>query len=170
MCIRDRLSFLLISFVTLLMCSGLISASEVAFFSLDVNEVKALENEKSERSRKILALKEKPRYLLAVILISNNLVNIGIILIADTMIKLLLGNGEFLIAGEWLSNNIFQSSLDAQIVANIFNFLVTVIGVTFVLLLFGEAGPKMLATNNKNSILNIMVGPLTFLDLSLIHI
>lgn len=157
-------SFLLISFVCLLMCSGLISASEVAFFSLDVNEVKALENEKSERSRKILALKEKPRYLLAVILISNNLVNIGIILIADTMVKILLGNGEFLIAGEWLSDNIFQGTLDTQIVADIFNFLVTVIGVTFVLLVFGEAGPKMLATNNKNSILNIMVRPLTFLD------
>ncbi|MBP6695595.1 MAG: DUF21 domain-containing protein, partial [Saprospiraceae bacterium] len=96
-----QLSFLLISFVTLLMCSGLISASEVAFFSLDVNEVKALENEKSERSRKILALKEKPRYLLAVILISNNLVNTGIILMAATKIKLLLSNGECRIEGEW---------------------------------------------------------------------
>jgi gliding motility-associated protein GldE len=157
-------SLLFILFVVLLICSGLISASEVAFFSLDLNEVKALESEKSNSSRTILALKEKPRYLLAVILIANNLVNIGIILVAENILDIWLGDSVLLQAGEWTSKVLFQNEVDASVLSNIYNFLITVIGVTFVLLIFGEAGPKMIATNNKNGVLRIMAGPLTVLN------
>lgn len=162
--ISGQIPFLLIIFGILLLCSGLISASEVAFFSLDINEVKALENEKTASSRKILALKEKPRYLLAVILISNNLVNIGIILIADTMLGIWLGADTLPAAGQWTSDVVFSGAADPAVISQVYNFLITVIGVTFVLLVFGEAGPKMIATYNKNSILRLMAGPLSFLD------
>src|SRR5690606_871681 len=47
------------------------------------------------------------------------------------------------------------------------HFIVTVVGVTFVLLIFGEAMPKMIATYNKHGVLRLMVGPLTFLDYAL---
>lgn len=162
--ISGQIPILFALFVFLLICSGLISASEVAFFSLDINEVKTLEHEKSASSRKILALKEKPRYLLAVILISNNLVNIGIILIADSILNIWLGDNTLPAAGQWTSEVVFNGVADPEVISRIFHFLITVIGVTFVLLIFGEAGPKMIATYNKNSILRLMAGPLSFLD------
>lgn len=156
--------FLLIIFGVLLLCSGLISASEVAFFSLDINEVKALENDKSSRASKILSLKEKPRNLLAIILVSNNLVNIGIILIADTLLQIWLGNHALEVAGEWTAQTIFQGAVSPQILSDIFHFFITVVGVTFVLLIFGEAMPKMVATYNKHGVLRLMVGPISLLD------
>lgn len=142
----------------------MISASEVAFFSLDINEIKALESEKSSRASKILSLKEKPRNLLAIILVANNLVNIGIILIADTLLQIWLGNEALVKAGIWTSQTIFQGAVSANVLSNIFHFFITVVGVTFVLLIFGEAMPKMVATYNKHGILRLMVGPITFLD------
>ena len=72
--------FSLLFFVVLLICSGLISASEVAYFSLGLKDVKDLEEENTSASQRILALKEKPRYLLATILIANNFVNIAIVI------------------------------------------------------------------------------------------
>lgn len=162
-----QVSFLLITFGVLLICSGLISASEVAFFSLDINEVKALENEKSGSASKILSLKEKPRNLLAIILVANNLVNIGIILIADTIIQVAIGSEAFQQAGQWTADMVFQGAVGATVLSEAYHFIVTVVGVTFVLLIFGEAMPKMIATYNKNGVLRLMVGPLTFLDIVL---
>ncbi|MBC7886167.1 MAG: gliding motility-associated protein GldE [Saprospiraceae bacterium] len=49
------------------------------------------------------------------------------------------------------------------VIANVFNFVITVIGVTFILVLFGEAMPKIYATLNKLSIVHLMAGPLTLL-------
>ncbi|MFZ1703242.1 MAG: gliding motility-associated protein GldE [Saprospiraceae bacterium] len=160
----EQMPFLLIVFGILLICSGLISASEVAFFSLDINEVKALESEKSAHAKKVLDLKAKPRNLLAVILIANNLVNIGIILIADNILKIALGDQLLLNAGEWLTTHLFQGAILASDISDVLNFMITIIGVTFILLIFGEAGPKMIATYNKHAILRIMVGPLAVMD------
>ena len=70
-----NLPLLITMFLTLLACSGLISASEVGFFSLGLNEVKELEDENSSLTNRILSLKERPRHLLATILIANNFVN-----------------------------------------------------------------------------------------------
>ena len=67
----------------LLICSALISGSEVAFFSLKPNDLEDLENDGKKSSNMVLQLlrkpneKEGPRNLLATILVLNNLINVA---------------------------------------------------------------------------------------------
>lgn len=157
------LPFLLMVFVFLLICSGLISASEVAYFSLGIKDIKDLEEENSVSSRRALHLKEKPRYLLATILISNNFVNVGIVIVSDQILRFWIGENTLINIGTWLHNNVFYGLSNPTTLAEIFNFLITVVGVTFVLVLFGEAMPKIYATLSKIKIVHLMSGPLSFL-------
>jgi len=150
-------------FLTLLACSGLISASEVGFFSLGLNEVKELEDENSSLTNRILSLKERPRHLLATILIANNFVNIAIVIVAEQILRIILGERRLLEWGQWLHDHLLYGISTPQTLANVFNFLITVVGVTFILVLFGEAMPKIYATINKRKVLNIMAWPLSFL-------
>lgn len=150
-------------FTILIICSGLISSSEVAFFSLGLKDIKDLEEQNSASSKRALLLKEKPRYLLATILIANNFVNVAIVIVADIMVQILLGQTTLLIIGTWLHDNVFYSLATPEAIAGIFHFLVTVVGVTFILVLFGEAMPKIYATLSKHKIIHLMSGPLTFL-------
>ncbi len=155
--------FSLLFFVILLICSGLISSSEVAYFSLGLKDLKDLEEENTSVSQRILALKEKPRYLLATILIANNFVNIAIVIVAEQLLREFIGESSLLLAGQWLHDNILYGITTPETIANVFNFLITVVGVTFILVLFGEAMPKIYATLNKIKILHTMSVPLTFL-------
>jgi putative hemolysin len=155
--------FSVILFLVLLICSGLISASEVAYFSLNLKDIKDLEEENSTSSSRALALKEKPRYLLATILIANNFVNISIVIVADNILKVVLGKEKLLSIGHWLHDNLMYGLTSPENIANLFNFFITVIGVTFVLVLFGEAMPKIYSTLNKTRIVHLMSGPLTIL-------
>lgn len=155
--------FPLILFILLLTCSGLVSASEVAYFSLGLKDVKSLEEENSDSSNRALQLKQKPRNLLATILIANNFVNVAIVIVADLILKILLGQDNLLIIGQWLYANLYGLS-SPEALAEIFNFLITVVGVTFILVLFGEAMPKIYATLNKLRIVHLMSGPLTMLS------
>ncbi len=157
------LLFPLILFILLLICSGLVSASEVAYFSLGLKDVKTLEEENTESSNRALQLKQKPRNLLATILIANNFVNIAIVIVADQILRILLGQDNLLLIGHWLYANLYGIS-SPEALADIFNFLITVVGVTFILVLFGEAMPKIYATLNKLRIVHLMSGPLTMLS------
>ena len=157
------LIFSLILFILLLTCSGLVSSSEVAYFSLGLKDIKSLEDENTVSSKRALRLKQKPRNLLATILIVNNFVNIAIVIVADQILKILLGQEKLLIIGQWLYANLNGLS-SPQALADIFNFLITVVGVTFILVLFGEAMPKIYATLNKVKIVHLMSGPLTLLS------
>lgn len=158
-----NLPLLITMFLTLLACSGLISASEVGFFSLGLNEVKELEDENSSLTNRILSLKERPRHLLATILIANNFVNIAIVIVAEQILRIILGERRLLEWGQWLHDHLLYGISTPQTLANVFNFLITVVGVTFILVLFGEAMPKIYATINKRKVLNIMAWPLSFL-------
>lgn len=160
---QDGLIFSTILFVFLLICSGLISASEVAFFSLGIKDVKELEESSLMSSKRAILLKQKPRYLLATILISNNFVNIAIVIVADGMLRILLGEGTLITISQWLHNNIFYGLSTPETIADTFNFLTTVVGVTFILVLFGEAMPKIYATLNKLKLIHLMAGPLSVL-------
>ena len=79
----DSSALLIYSLVLLLLLflSALISGSEVAFFSLTHNDFAVMEEENSKSGSVILKLKEKPRTLLATILIANNFINIAIVLV-----------------------------------------------------------------------------------------
>lgn len=126
----------------LLLCSGLLSGSEVAFFSLNHRDKGILIEEQSTAAARILQLLERPRYLLSTILIANNIVNIAIILVSDALLEGLLSDNLPL----WL------------------NFGIKVVLVTFLLVLFGEVAPKVYANQNNMKISRMMSGPLKLLE------
>lgn len=107
--------------VLLLVCSGFVSASEIAFFSLNPADKQAIEDEKHPSDKKIKKLHEQSEHLLATILIANNFVNVAIITLLDYFFA------------KWMS---FQN-------AEILQFLILTVLLTFLLLLFGEIVPKI---------------------------
>ena len=153
------------SILLLLLCSALISGSEVAFFSLSTNDFENLEQDGSANSRRILHLKDRPRYLLATILISNNFINIAIVIISDFVFVRLLPDSyyEAISSGLYQNMGLIQGWMDANQLANVISFLVTVVGVTFLLVLFGEVAPKVYAKLNNVKLAKLMSGPLSFL-------
>ncbi len=128
--------------LVLLGTSGLISGAEVAFFALKPHEIEDLKRQNSKRSRVISQFLSKPKELLATILITNNFVNVGIIILA-TFISASLFN--------------FQGVAWLQ-------FLVQVIIITFLLLLFGEVLPKVYANNNAVKFVGFISLPLSIFD------
>ena len=108
--------------VILLFFSGFASGSEIAFFSLSPNDLNELEESNNERDKRILELSEDSERTLATILITNNLVNVAIIMLSTYFIEHLIDFGQ---ATWWLE------------------FLVITVLLTFLLLLFGEIIPKV---------------------------
>ena len=124
------------------MTSGLISGAEVAFFALKPQEINQIKNQNTKRGKIINQFLSKPKELLATILIANNFVNVGIIILASY-----ISGAIFNFQGvEWLE------------------FLIQVIIITFLLLLFGEVLPKVYANNNAIRFVNFISLPLSFLD------
>lgn len=148
--------------VVLIIGSALVSGSEVAFFSLSHNEFAQLEQEEGRRAKAILKLKEIPRTLLATILIANNFINIAIVLISDLIVELSLGDTPFTLASAWLSTNT-NGLLSAETWSNVLSNSVTIVGVTFILVLFGEITPKVYAQVNKMQLAKFMAQPLVFM-------
>jgi Mg2+/Co2+ transporter CorB len=70
-----------VSLVILLVCSALISGAEVALFSLSKSDLEPEENTPSKALETIIALLHRPKKLLATILVANNFINIGIVLL-----------------------------------------------------------------------------------------
>lgn len=129
--------------IMLLFCSGFVSASEVAFFSLTPSDLNDIEEEHHKSDQKILKLKERNEHFLATILISNNLVNVAIIMLLD-----------FFFA-KWIS---FGPG------AEILQFLVMTVLLTFLLLLFGEIIPKIYSKSHKLSFCRMAAPTLYMLD------
>lgn len=129
----------------LLIASALISGSEVAFFSLGPSDLVSLRNEESPASKRLLNLLESPdiesgpRNLLATILVLNNLVNIIIILLSTSVIDVLIPKGS---------------------VSPTLEFVINVLGVTFLIVLFGEVIPKVYATNYYMTLAKSMAAPI----------
>lgn len=126
----------------LLLLSALISGAEVAFFSLSQVEIDGAIESKSSQEKIVVSLLENPQKLLATILISNNFINILIVLI-------------FAYIGEIIFEDIPSAIL---------KFLIEVVLVTFLILLFGEVLPKVYATRNALKFASFMAYPLKFLN------
>ena len=107
----------------LLIFSGYASGSEIAFFSLSPNDLNELDEERNDCDRQIKELREESERTLATILITNNLVNVTIIMLANYFIAHVIDFG----MAYWLE------------------FVVITIFLTFLLLLFGEIMPKVYA-------------------------
>ena len=149
--------------VVLLFLSALISGSEVAFFSLTPNDIDGLKQDNSKASERILKLKEMPRTLLATILISNNFINIGIVVLSTYALGKALPVGIF---ESWAEGIGAGSSLpwSKETVSRFVDGTITVFGVTFLLVLFGEVAPKVYANLNNVKLAKTMSGTLTILN------
>lgn len=115
--------------ILLLFVSGFMSASEVAFFSLGPSDIKKLDDNK-QADKQIKKLLTQPQKLLATILTGNNFVNIAIVIFSTFTTNKLLDFGDHTIA--------------------LFVFQTVII--TFLLLLFVEILPKIMATNHGISL------------------
>lgn len=145
----------------LLVCSALVSGSEVAYFSLSPNDLDNIEKDDNSPNKKVLKLRKKPRKLLATILIANNFINIAIVILSDFLIRNILGDTTLNAMGEVLANVI---PADPFVLGRVINFLITVVGVTFLLVLFGEVAPKIYANLNNLRFATMMARPMTFLS------
>ncbi|HOK39063.1 MAG TPA: gliding motility-associated protein GldE [Bacteroidales bacterium] len=125
----------------LLVFSGLISGSEVAFFSINKNELLKLKSSKSKNCKLILKTLDSPNYLLATILIANNFINIAIIILST-----------------YITTKLF-SGIENPILV----ILTQLVGVTFLILFIGEIFPKIIAGKKPIRFAIIMVLPIRIL-------
>jgi len=126
----------------LLVCSAAVSGAEVAFFSMDPGNIQELKSSKSRKNDLVLRLIDQPKKLLATILITNNFVNVAIIILA-TYITTHLFNLEFY---------------------PVMAFVIEIVVVTLLILLFGEVIPKVYATQHAVQLAAFMALPIQFLD------
>ncbi|UJH66132.1 gliding motility-associated protein GldE [Muricauda sp. SCSIO 65647] len=133
--------------VLLLACSALISGAEVALFGLSQTNLNEIEEKDTSRGRLIIKLLEKPKKLLATILIANNAINIGIVLL-------------FSVIGDTLFASIDQTLFGFISV----RFVLEVILATFLILMFGEILPKIYANRNRMRFSHFMALPLNMFD------
>ena len=133
--------------IMLLICSALISGAEVALFGLSQTDLNTMEEQSTSRRKLIIKLLERPKKLLATILIANNAINIGIVLLFSSI-------------GTTLFSQIDQTLFGVVSV----RFILEVLVATFLILMFGEILPKIYANRNKIQFSNFMVLPLKVFD------
>jgi putative hemolysin len=119
--------------IALILSSALISGTEVAFFSLSQTDLNKLSNDRKEENI-IVKLLERPRKLLATILITNNFINILIVLLFTSI-------ADTLFSGFTYKLNLYLFIVPVR-------FLFEIILITFLILLFGEVLPKVYASRN----------------------
>ena len=120
----------------------MVSAAEVALFSLTQQDLNTLSEEDSSKANLISKLLQRPKKLLATILVANNFSHIGVVIIFS-----------------FVGNNLFSA-----IESPILKFIVEVILVTFLILLFGEVLPKIYASRNNIRFSKFVANPLSLLD------
>jgi putative hemolysin len=128
----------LITILILIFLSAIVSGSEIAFFSLGNKHIKDLQAGKIKNADLIVSLLDRPKRLLATILIANNFINIGIVI---------------------LSTFILERAFNLQLYP-ILSFVIQIILVTSILLVIGEIMPKIYASFNPVRFALFMAKPL----------
>jgi gliding motility-associated protein GldE len=140
--IDTNLLFGIIAIAFFLFCSAMVSASEVALFSLTQQDLNTLSEEDSSKANLISKLLQRPKKLLATILVANNFSHIGVVIVFS-----------------FVGNDIFSA-----IESTVLKFVVEVILITFLILLFGEVLPKIYASRNNIQFSKFVANPLSILD------
>ena len=135
-------TFSIVTVLFLLICSAFISGSEVALFSLSQTDLDELADKDFNKSQSIDKLLKAPKKLLATILVTNNFINIAVVILFSS-----------------LSEKLFHS-----VPEGIFRFVLEVVVVTFLILLFGEVLPKIYASRNNLHFSKMVSTPLYVLD------
>jgi gliding motility-associated protein GldE len=115
--------------IMLIIASAFVSGSEVAYFSLTPTDIEELEHSRSSRASTAMKLLSRPEKLLSTILVTNNIINIALIILAA-----------------FISSRLFDLSNNP-----ILSFIIEVVVITFLLLLFCEVMPKVFASRNQLS-------------------
>ena len=150
----------LLIIAVLLLLSGLVSGSEVAFFSLTANDYEELEQEANPARETLYDLRDQPRMLLATILIANNFINIAIVLVSEIILRKIFPDALFASWATAIQSALpFTQRFTAEGLTGGIAFTITVIGVTFLLVLFGEVAPKVYASYNKKQLATAMARP-----------
>lgn len=137
-----NLVFGFIAIFALLFCSALVSGAEVALFSLSQKDIDDTLQEHPSKGKIISELLEKPKKLLATLLVANNFINIGVVILFS-----------------YVGHNIFSA-----VSSPILKFILEVIVVTFLILLFGEVLPKVYASRNNIKFAKLIAYPVAGLD------
>ena len=140
--IDTTLLFGIIGIVILLFLSAMVSASEVALFSLLPHDLQEISTKNPRKSNVLNDLLSKPKKLLATILVANNFINIGVVILFSYSL-----------------NNLFSA-----IHSTVLKFTVEVLLVTFLLLLFGEVLPKVYASRNNIKFTLFILYPILYLE------
>ena len=129
--------------VLLLICSAFASGSEIAFFSLTRERLNEMSESKSAKDKRVIELLKDPEKLLATILIVNDFVNVGVVMLLNYFFMEVL---VFAPGTEWLE------------------FLLLTVLLTFLLLLFGEVMPKIYSKSNVVKFSRLVSGPFMVLS------
>jgi putative hemolysin len=140
--IDTNLIFGFIGIFILLFCSAIVSGAEVALFSLSQKDIDETIQDNASKGKIISQLLEKPKKLLATLLVANNFINIGVVILFSFVGK----------------------DLFAAITSPVLKFTTEVILVTFLLLLFGEVLPKVYASRNNVKFVKLIAYPISGLD------
>jgi putative hemolysin len=131
-----------IGIIFLLFCSAMVSAAEVALFSLSQNDLNTLAEDDASKASLISKLLQRPKKLLATILVANNFSHIGVVIIFS-----------------FVGTSVFEA-----IASPVLKFIVEVLLITFLILLFGEVLPKIYASRNNIRFSKFVATPMTILD------
>ncbi|WP_026715530.1 gliding motility-associated protein GldE [Flavobacterium daejeonense] len=126
----------------LLFCSAVVSGAEVALFSLSQKDIDEALQENLSTGKILSELLQRPKKLLATLLVANNFINIGVVILFSFI----------------------GSDLFAVITSPLLKFIFEVIVVTFLLLLFGEVLPKVYASRNNIKFAKTIAYPISVLD------
>lgn len=137
----SQITIMLMVITGLLLLTGIAAGAETAFFSLKAKDINELANKDSSAARQVIRLLEQPQRLLATILITNNFLNIAIVIATNLLVSGLFGD-----------------------LAPLPAFLIQVIAVTFLLVLFGEVLPKVYATQNNRQMALFAAPIISFLS------
>src|SRR5690554_2123377 len=136
----------LIVVIVLLIVSGLVSASEVAFFSLTPEEKEEIRYSQEETYTTSVKLMNAPKDLLATILITNNFANIGIVILSNYIFSIVYPVDPNFVGVDYLRAG------------------VEIAGITFVILMVGEILPKVYAARNSLRFVRLMSSTLYYLQ------
>ncbi len=145
--LNSAIALQVIVLIALLISSAMISGAEVALFGLSPTDINDVMEQKTTKGNILVKLLERPKKLLATILIANNTINIGIVLLFSNMGDVLFVNITYM----WLG------------IISV-RFLLEVVVVTFLILMFGEILPKIYANRNRKTFSISMTYPLKVLD------
>jgi gliding motility-associated protein GldE len=135
----------IIGIVILLFLTGMMSCTEVALFSLDYHQINELENSTDKTDKLILGFINKPRRLLATILLAITLFSLSIVLLFESLI------------GLWVKHEFLEQHETIEFIAKV-SFE------TFIIVLFAEVIPKIYASQHNLKVARILILPIQFFN------